>query len=191
MTTLTQNNARERALHDWELRSARKLVVGTVDIARPRFSWGELFVTESISYDYSDEAELFCRTYNNTIRALLAQYGIPPWAPVKRLPDAFTCLSILASESSSFAEYQAASAKEEAEVNRILLRWGRARPALFARQVTLALLIWGGSLDDQSGRVDVFDLLDGEQWLAFYTYPRIEFPHFPWDQSVHSVTESK
>jgi hypothetical protein len=190
MTSFTPEKARERALHDWESRSVRKLVVGTLDITRPCFYWGELFYTESISCDYTDEVELFCRTYNLTVCSLLARYGVPTWAPVKRLPDAHSCLTILADESLPFSGYNPTSPQENMAVNRVLFRWRSARPARYVRQLSLGLLFLGGSLEDQSGRVDVLDVLNGETWLAFYTYARKEFPRFPWDESGSAVSDN-
>lgn len=182
----TPDNAREQALRDWQSQSVVNLVVGTIDISLPRYHWGELFCTESVSCDWSEEAELFCRTYNLTIRSLLKKHGIPSWAPAKRLPDAVSCLNILHKEGLPFSGYRPVSKQEESADNRILFHWGSERPVIYARLAS-SLLIWGGSLSDQSGRVDVLDLLNHPQWLAFYTYPRADFSQLPWDELVESL----
>ena len=182
----TPEKAREQATLDWNSQSALNLVVGTVDITVPRFHLGVIFYTESISCDYSDDAELFCRTYNLTIRSLLKKYGVPTWSPVKRLPDAFSCIEILAKESHPFSTYHPASDQEESVRKRILYHWGSSRPFVYVRLLPSALLLWGGTLANQSGRIDVIDCIKSEQWLAFYTYPRAEFPQLPWDESVGS-----
>jgi hypothetical protein len=182
----TPDNAREQALRDWQSQSVVNLVVGTIDISLPRYHWGELFCTESVSCDWSEEAELFCRTYNLTIRSLLKKHGIPSWAPAKRLPDAVFCLNMLHKEGLPFAGHRPVSKQEESAANRILFHWGSERPVIYARLAS-SLLVWGGSLSDQSGRVDVLDLLNHPQWLAFYTYPRAEFSQLPWDELVESL----
>lgn len=181
MLLLTPEQAREQALRDWESRSALNLVVGTIDITLPRFHLGDLFYSDTLSCEISDEAELYCKTYNATIRSLLRKYGVPVWAPVKRLPDAFSCLTVLANEAFPFSTYQPASPEEESLRDRILFYWGSTRPLVYVRMLQPALLLWGGPLPDQSGRVDVLDCLRGIQWMAFYVYPRIEFPQLPWD----------
>jgi hypothetical protein len=186
MAPFTPEKARELALQDWQTQSARHLGVGLIDISRPRFHWGELFYTESVSEEYSDEADLFCRTYNNTIRCLLAKYGVPTWAPVKRLPDALSCLEMLAEESQPFAEYHPMSQQEESEVRRILFHWGSARPVVILRLFTSTLLLLGGNLADQSGRIEVLDILHRAQWLASFTFPREEVPRFPWEEAARS-----
>jgi hypothetical protein len=183
---LTPEKAREQALQDWETQSALNLVVGTVDISVPRFHLGDIFYTESISCDYSEEAELYCRTYNLTIRSLLNKYGVPAWSPVKRLPDAYSCLAILSTDSSAFSAYHPTAGREESVVKRILFHWASARPLIYVRLLPSALLLWGGTLANQAGRVDVLDFLNSGQWLATYMYPRTEFPHLPWDESVDS-----
>jgi hypothetical protein len=180
---LTPEKARERALNDWSAQSALNLVVGTIDITVPSYYAGDTFYTESISCDYSEEAELYCRTYNLTIRSLLQKYGVPAWAPVKRLPDAFSCLSIFTNDSHPFSTYQFGSDQEESVGKRILYHWGPARPLIYIRLPPTALLLWGGTLGNQSVRVDIIDCLNGVRWLASYIYPRTEFPHFPWNES--------
>lgn len=174
----TPENAREQALRDWESQSAMNMVVGTIDISLPRYHWGELFCTESISCDWSEEAELFCRTYNSTIRLLLKKHGIPSWAPAKRLPDAISCLNILRNESLLFSEYQPGSQQEESVANRILFYWGAGRPTVYSKSAS-GLVLWGGTLADHSGRIDVLDILHAPQWLAFYTYPQTEVRQLP------------
>jgi hypothetical protein len=181
MAVFTPEKAREQALHDWQSRSVKNMVVGTIDIAAPTFHWGGIFYTESLGCDYSDDAELFCRTYNLTIRYLLRKYGVPSWAPVKRLPGASSCLATLANEPLPFSAYRPASSREESVVQRVLFHWGPARPLVYSRLPSAALLLLGGILADQSGRVDVLDVLNEEKWLAFYHCPRVEFPRLPWD----------
>ncbi len=182
MMTVNTAQASQQALLDWENQSALHLVNGTIGFELPRYHWGQIFYTQSIAEELSPQTELYCRTYNLTIHSLLKKHGVPAWAPVKRLPDAMGCLTRIAQQSLPYPEYRPASPQEEEARDRILSRWGSSRPLVWSRLHDSALLLFGGDLADRSGRIDVLDYLKGGCWMAFYLYPRVEFPSFPWDK---------
>jgi hypothetical protein len=177
----TPEGARERALKDWQSQTVRTLVVGTIDIALPSYRPGDSFAIETLGCELTDEADLYARTYNTTIRSLLTKYGMPGWAPVKRAPDVYSCLGILSQDARPFSEYLSQSQEELIEFKRILFRWYARHPQSYARVTESAIVVFGGSLPNGTGRIDVVDVLNTPQWMCSYILSPDEFGKFPWN----------
>jgi hypothetical protein len=183
MNLLTTEEASARALRDWQKQTVRVLVVGTIRSSVPRLDWGNLFYTETLGCEYSDEADAYSRTYNRTVRSLLAKHGIPSWCPVKRLPNAGSCLELCAARSSLFALYQPHSEEEEKLYRRLLHSWGVSRPLIWCAIPQQGILLWGGNISEKLGRIDIIDIQPEAIWMAMYQYPREEYPTLPWDST--------
>jgi hypothetical protein len=128
---------------------------------------------------------MYCREYNRTVAWLVEKYGVPDWAPVRRLPTAASLLGFLTGSGVPFVAYSAASPSEQSIADFVLSYWKGCVPALWVRLEQVSLLVWGGEFSDGVGRVDVIDTLEEVRWMAVYRFPREEYVVLPWDPSSH------
>jgi hypothetical protein len=184
METFSPGDGRAQAIRDWDARQARILAVGTPPSDVPMYDrTRNLFYSGGFGCPLSSAEELYCREYNRTVGWLLEKYGVPDWAPVKRLPTAVALLEQLKKAGDSFSTYSAGSPEETSVLEFVLYYWKNRRPVLWTRLQQSCLLVCGGNVTDQLGRVDVIDSSNDVKWMAFYQYPREEYPVLPWDIS--------
>lgn len=180
MTPFIPARARQRAADDWNNRAALHLVVGRNDPSHPDYRYTSLFYTEAIALESGGEAEAYCQIYNETIQSFLLKWGIPEWAPARRLPEPWLCLQRLGCHGRAFAEY-APYGEEQALLAQVLLALWPVPPQRWALMEDANVVLWAGTLPDGSLRMDVIDLLFGTRWMASYTCTREEYPRFPWE----------
>jgi hypothetical protein len=189
MDTSISGNGREQAIHDWHARRVRHLAVGTPDIDVPTYDrTRNLFYRGGFGCAISPAEELYCQEYNRTVAWLIEKYGVPDWAPVRRLPTAVSLLESLKSAGLPFESYSAETVAEKNLVDFVLYYWQCRLPASWIRLRQSSLLVWGGDVSDDVGRIDVIDTLDEVRWMAVYQLPREEYGSLPWESGrTHPV----
>ena len=181
METHTRGSGREAALRDWHQCQVRHMAIGTPPIGTPMYNRTQgLFYTGGFACASSHEEEMYCHEYNRTIAWLIDKYGVPDWAPVRRLPTAASLLKLLTEQGESFEFYSAKDASERKAVDFVLYYWKTRHPSLWIRLEHSSLLIWGGDISINCGRIDVIDYLGEVRWMAVYKFAPDEYPALPW-----------
>lgn len=76
---------RAQAIAEWASHCCRRRVIGSIDGTRPQLENGASFYTVSLGSEESDARLQYCADYNDTLDELIAEHGIPSWAPGARL----------------------------------------------------------------------------------------------------------
>ena len=174
---------REKADADWNSQIGLYHVCGSIAAGRPELSHGRVFFAISLGCDASSDREAFCTEYNGRLDELIGEHGIPPWAPVNRIPDREECLKLLCA---GYPDLESPSLRpvERRALHRIfdqrkMQGIGNARIAVDKiRRVSLI----GGDAGARAGAVDIVDLESG-RYMRRHEYRRRHCPTFPWDEA--------
>src|SRR4051794_1667636 len=96
--------AREDGLRDWREMKVRHLHPGSPPLEKPAYYPTQIFYPGGGSLAHTDAS--YCASYNIVIQGFLEKYGIPDWAPVKRVPNAAKCLAYLEEQGQPFSEFR-------------------------------------------------------------------------------------
>jgi hypothetical protein len=142
-------------------------------------SVGDCFPT---SEEYSN-AEKYCRAFNQAVAELVAERGLPEWAPGKRLPDRQKVLEMLAGNLRGRKDIPE-SVRLRHRVNQLVnWKWnGNGDPHAWADFPELNLTMLVGNVSARCGLVEIYDSTKRPGiCLAQYQYRRRHFPRLPWD----------
>jgi hypothetical protein len=183
MDEQVEQRARQAALADWQDEKVRHLVVGLLATDRPLLSPGRSpFYTATMGCEASQENLAFCAAYNAAVAELLQQHGVPIWAPAARLPDRQDALDLLTRDGMEGLTLEQPP-HEERLVATLRHRWAarKAQPCVWCRDRARGLLLVGGNLSPEVGKVEVLDVKQ-MQWMASYEFFRKHVPRFPWNE---------
>ena len=99
----------EQADADWNGQCAWYLVNGLSGADQPRLTDASPFYSKGLSERPNDE---FTDAYNSRITELLKEYGVPNWAPEKRVPDRGTAVDLIVDYGRRIDDYVAQSKAE-------------------------------------------------------------------------------
>ena len=170
---------RSQAEADWQQRKACSLVWG--ELRHPQALLDKktgLYLSFFERRGAGDEA--FVEAYNTRIGELLTEHGLPDWAPGRRLPDRQDLLRLM-EQAKPRIDYQHKSIREKRLVEIVEKAWAQ-QPQWHVRVEDRGLLLLGGDVNSECGRIDVVDV-EMDHWMASEEYLRRHVAQFPWDKS--------
>jgi hypothetical protein len=130
----------------------------------------------------------YAKQYNAQLEALLAEFGLPSWAPGSRLPERPRLLEWM-------SDAQPVTTREQLDALRLgslgyQLRDSDLVPVVvFRRLEDRGLLLLGSDLSAKVGCIDVLDLGE-EEWMVSEEFDRREYGRMPWDSLPRDVKDA-